>query len=83
MTMHAAKGLEYDRVFLMDVNEGNIPRLKKGEEPTEASMEEERRLLYVAMTRARDSLELLYQKGTEERPRLPSAFLWPLLEKSI
>lgn len=83
LTMHAAKGLEYDRVFLMDVNEGNIPRLKKGEEPTEASMEEERRLLYVAMTRARDSLELLYQKGTKERPRLPSAFLRPLLEKSI
>lgn len=46
-------------------------------------MEEERRLLYVAMTRARDSLELLYHKGTKERPRLPSAFLRPLLEKSI
>lgn len=79
LTMHAAKGLEYDRVFLMDVNEGNIPRLRKGEEPSQAFIEEERRLLYVAMTRARDSLELLYQNGTRERPRLPSTFLRPLL----
>ncbi len=82
LTMHAAKGLEYDRVFLMDVNEGNIPRLRQGEEPTPAYIEEERRLLYVAMTRARDSLELLYQKGTTERPRLPSTFLQPLLGDS-
>ena len=63
----------------MDVNEGNIPRLRKGEEPSQALIEEERRLLYVAMTRARDSLELLYQNGTRERPRLPSTFLRPLL----
>lgn len=80
LTMHAAKGLEYDRVFLMDVNEGNIPKLKRGESVTEALLEEERRLLYVGMTRARDRLEILYQTGTKERPRLPSAFLQPLLE---
>lgn len=79
LTMHAAKGLEYDRVFLMDVNEGNIPRCRRGQETTETLLEEERRLLYVAMTRARDSLELLYQTGTRERPRLPSAFMQPLL----
>ena len=81
LTMHAAKGLEYERVFLVDVNEGNIPRLKKGIPATEALLEEERRLLYVGMTRARDSLELLYQTGTRERPRLPSAFLQPLLTR--
>lgn len=79
LTMHAAKGLEYDRVFLMDVNEGNIPRLKRGETASDALLEEERRLLYVAMTRARDNLELLYQTGTRERPKLPSSFLQPLL----
>lgn len=78
LTMHAAKGLEYDRVFLMDVNEGNIPHHRRGEELTETLLEEERRLFYVAMTRARDSLELLYQTGTRERPRQPSAFLQPL-----
>lgn len=81
LTMHAAKGLEYDRVFLMDVNEGNIPKLKKGTPVTDALLEEERRLLYVGMTRARDSLEILYQNGTKKRPRLPSAFLQPLLKR--
>lgn len=78
LTMHAAKGLEYDRVFLMDVNEGNIPKLKRGEAVTEVLLEEERRLLYVGMTRARDRLEILYQTGTKEHPKLPSAFLQPL-----
>lgn len=80
LTMHAAKGLEYDRVFLMDVNEGNIPKLKKGTPTTEALIEEERRLFYVGMTRARNSLEILYLTGTSQRPRLPSSFLQPLLE---
>lgn len=79
LTLHAAKGLEYDRVFLMDVNEGNIPKLKKGAPATEELLEEERRLLYVGMTRARNSLELLYLTGTRQRPRLPSTFLQPLL----
>lgn len=83
LTMHAAKGLEYDRVFLMDVNEGNIPKLKKGTPTTEALTEEERRLFYVGMTRARNSLELLYLTGTCQRPRLPSSFLQPLLEGQI
>lgn len=81
LTLHAAKGLEYDRVFLMDVNEGNIPKLKRGITVTDSLLEEERRLFYVGMTRARDSLELLYQTGTRERPRLPSTFLQPLLER--
>jgi len=83
LTIHAAKGLEYDRVFLMDVNEGNIPKLKRGQAVTEALLEEERRLFYVGMTRARDSLELLYQTGTKERPKLPSGFLKPLLERQM
>ncbi len=80
LTMHAAKGLEYDRVFIMDVNEGNIPKFRTGEAVTETLLEEERRLFYVGMTRARDSLELLYQTGTKERPRLPSTFLHALMD---
>ncbi len=81
MTMHASKGLEFARVFLMDVNEGNIPKRKRGERRQaveEELLEEERRLLYVGMTRARDHLEILYQTGTPERPRQPSPFLCPL-----
>lgn len=81
LTMHAAKGLEYDRVFLMDVNQGNIPKLKRGEAAADPVLEEERRLFYVGMTRARDSLEILYQTGNQERPRLPSAFIRPLLNQ--
>lgn len=78
MTMHAAKGLEFDRVFLMDVNEGTVPKLKRGEPVRQELLEEERRLLYVGMTRARDRLEILYRTGTPERPRQPSSFLRPL-----
>ncbi|WP_130836914.1 ATP-dependent helicase [Lachnoclostridium sp. Marseille-P6806] len=72
ITMHASKGLEFDRVFLPDLNEGILPgRQIRSEE----GMEEERRLLYVAMTRAKRELTLLYLSGTPENPRRPSRFL--------
>ena len=72
MTMHVCKGLEFRRVYLPYLNEGIIPgrRCRRPED-----LEEERRLLYVAMTRARDHLELLYVRGTEDNPRPPSRFL--------
>lgn len=72
LTMHGSKGLEFDRVYLPELNEGIIPgrRCKK-----EYEIEEERRLLYVAMTRARNHLELLYLCGTAQNPRMPSRFL--------
>lgn len=76
LTMHGAKGLEFAYVCLPDVNEGVIPGKKnQGEE----SLEEERRILYVGMTRAKKILDILYLTGTEEYPRLPSRFLNPLL----
>ena len=68
MTMHMAKGLEFDNVILPDLNEGVIPKKNLSEKETE----EERRLLYVAMTRAKSSLYLMY---TEERNRKASRFL--------
>ena len=72
MTMHVSKGLEFDRVYLPALNEGVIPgrRCRTAED-----LEEERRLLYVAMTRARNHLELMYTKGTRKNPRPPSRFL--------
>lgn len=76
LTVHGAKGLEFDRVWIPDCNEGVFPH---GRMPDEKSVEEERRIFYVAMTRAKKSLELLCLKGTKERPRLPSRFLKPLL----
>ena len=72
MTMHARKGLECDCVFLPALNEGVIPVRRCS---TPADFEEERRLLYVAMTRARSRLELLYVRGTRLNPRPPSRFL--------
>ena len=72
MTMHACKGLEFDNVFLPALNEGIIP-VRRCRTP--ADFEEERRLLYVAMTRARRHLELLYVRGTRDNPRPPSRFL--------
>lgn len=73
ITMHGAKGLEFDSVFLPDLNEGVIPgrNCKTGE-----SIEEERRLLYVAITRAKDSLYLYY---TKERNRKLTRFLEGLI----
>ena len=65
-TMHSSKGLEYDVVFIMDINEGITPHKKAVKD---ADLEEERRLMYVALTRARTYLFLysvkeMYQKET-------------------
>lgn len=72
MTMHACKGLEFRRVYLPALNEGIIPG-RRCRDPSE--IEEERRLLYVAMTRAQEHLEMLYVTGSRENPRPPSRFL--------
>ena len=56
-TVHSAKGQEWDTVFLLNVNDGNFPSEFASGKPE--LLEEERRLLYVAMTRARDALHLV------------------------
>lgn len=58
MTMHAAKGLEFPVVFIPGCEDGNLPYRRPGENTTDIS--EERRLFYVALTRARDQLLLSY-----------------------
>ncbi len=66
MTIHAAKGLEFHTVFILDANEGKIPYKKAR---TDAQTEEERRLFYVAMTRAKEKLTVCYvktQRGCRE-----------------
>jgi len=75
LTIHAAKGLEFDKVYIPDCNEKVFPYGTLTERET---WEEERRIFYVGMTRAKENLELLYLTGTKERPRLPSRFLNPL-----
>ncbi len=74
MTVHAAKGLEFPYVFLAGMNEGIFPSRKVH---TQEGMEEERRLAFVAMTRAKDRLYLSEAGGAgiEGIPRYPSRFL--------
>ena len=73
LTMHAAKGLEYSCVIIPDITQGNIPSRKA---KRDAEMEEERRLLYVAMTRAKEELHLLSSSSSQKQP---SVFLKPLI----
>ena len=74
MTVHAAKGLEFPRVFLCAMNEGIFPSRRVG---TPEAMEEERRLAFVALTRAQRALYLSESEGRnlDGSPRFPSRFL--------
>lgn len=75
MTIHASKGLEFQKVFLPECNEGKMP---SEQSKTQAQIEEERRMFYVAMTRAKESLSLFFH--TEKTGKgAPSRFLNPLL----
>ena len=60
MTMHAAKGLEFDNVFLSGWEEGVFPSKRSIEEKGQKGLEEERRLAYVALTRARKKINITY-----------------------
>ena len=72
MTFHASKGLEFSHVYICDCNETIVPH-KKALLPE--SVEEERRLLYVAMTRAKRELTLLYTAKRFGKDLPPSGFL--------
>ena len=77
MTMHAAKGLEFPVVIVIGLEEGTFPHARVFEKPEE--LEEERRLCYVAMTRAKEQLYLFSAGcrfvGGSRRQMLPSQFL--------
>ncbi|WP_418465622.1 ATP-dependent helicase [Frisingicoccus sp.] len=59
LTMHGAKGLEYDVVYIPDANDGLMPHKKAA---TESDKEEERRMFYVAMTRAKNDLRVYFTR---------------------
>ena len=60
-TLHAAKGLEWERVFLMGVSDGILPLENNSTTEDQASIDEERRLFYVGITRAKSDLRLSYR----------------------
>ena len=84
LSVHASKGLEFRDVYIVDLMDGRFPNVKlmnKG-----GSLEEERRLMYVAITRAKENLVLSYAKrdGLKNIEYEPSRFLYEakLLQKS-
>ena len=84
MTLHSAKGLEFPRVFIVGVEEGIFP---SGMSFDEGRLQEERRLAYVGITRAKKKLTISYAEsrrlyGKEER-HLPSRFIAELPEEHI
>ncbi|MCO6456191.1 MAG: UvrD-helicase domain-containing protein [Pirellulaceae bacterium] len=85
MTLHAAKGLEFPVVFLTGLEEGLLPHERSRE--SEAQCEEERRLLFVGITRAQDELQLSLARRRarhgDPRPTVPSQFLSELPLKEL
>ena len=78
MTLHAAKGLEFDTVLLLEANEGRMPYKKA---KTDREEEEERRLFYVGMTRAKEVLKICYVKEKNGKESSPSRFVDELLDE--
>ena len=83
MTLHSAKGLEFDTVFLVGMEEGLIPHMRAVQDP--GQMEEERRLCYVGMTRAQNRLVLTRARERsyygDRRVTVPSRFLSEIPEE--
>lgn len=77
LTLHGAKGLEYGTVIIPDLNADLIPYKKA---VLDAEVEEERRMLYVGMTRAKQALYLYYVKSLRGRKAEPSCFLGEILQ---
>ena len=82
MTLHAAKGLEFENVFIIGLEEGILPHERANFSEEEDELEEERRLFFVGMTRAKSSLYISFAKYRTIRGQtlrsIPSQFLYEL-----
>ena len=87
MTLHAAKGLEFDTVFLPGWEEGLFPHQRSLDESGEAGLEEERRLAYVGLTRARRRAKVSFAQNRRTRglyqSAIPSRFVDDLPEADV
>lgn len=87
MTLHISKGLEYPNVFVVGWEENLFPSAQSVDEEEDRSLEEERRLAYVGMTRARERLFLTYARSRrvwgQEQYNPPSRFLKEIPEKLV
>lgn len=81
-TIHSSKGLEYDNVFIIDLVDGEFPQKNILNSLDENLLEEERRLFYVAMTRAKKKLFLFTVKERNEQEVSPSVFYNELKNKT-
>jgi DNA helicase-2/ATP-dependent DNA helicase PcrA len=77
-TLHSSKGLEFEHVYLLDANEGIMPYKKAVLEP---EIEEERRLFYVGMTRAKEHLTICYVASINDKSMEASRFLKEMQEE--
>jgi len=82
MTLHAAKGLEFENVFIIGVEDGLLPHERSNTNKDEDEMEEERRLFFVGITRAKTGLHISYARYRTVRGQMlrtiPSQFLFEL-----
>ena len=87
MTVHAAKGLEFPQVFIAGVEEGLFPHFSALKDERGPGVSEERRLMYVAITRAKQRLVITYCKSRmqygEYRRNEPSSFLDEIPEQLV
>jgi DNA helicase-2/ATP-dependent DNA helicase PcrA len=87
MTLHISKGLEFPVVFIVGLEEGLFPSFRSMDDLDPSSVEEERRLAYVGMTRARENLFLTYAQSRrvwgQEQFHQPSRFLDELPKKFV
>jgi DNA helicase-2/ATP-dependent DNA helicase PcrA len=80
LTIHASKGLEFTHVVLIAAEEGTLPHIRKAAEPNIA---EERRLFYVALTRAKQRLDITYAKKRAGEDRAVSRFITDVKERFL
>lgn len=80
MTMHASKGLEFKVVYILDANEGITPHQKA---VLDADVEEERRMFYVAMTRAKERLHVYYVKERYGKRQDVSRFVGEYINQEV